>query len=452
MQIPLSKWNICFLCIGAILAFAGAIILIVSNSINEAIISAAFRFEPGTAVYKAWQKPSDPIIMNIYILNWTNPEDINNPNVKPKFVEVGPYRYKHTKEKTDIVWNSHNKTVTYNYLKHFYFDEDHSLRHHSDVVTTINTVPLTIAHIANDWHLVPQLLISSPVKNSAVYVRKNVSELLFGYEDSVLSVMNSIPILTNPEQNKYGFFYGRNGTIGSDGVFNMKTEGEEFGTLQNWNYQNHTGFFKGHCGEVYGSAGEMYPRNLKPTYIYLFSSEMCRTAKLNFVRNVTVKDILGYKFAPEIEVFDNGSKLKENVCYDNKYPSGILNISSCKDHAPVYLSLPHFYYADPSYVDAVEGLYPEKNKHELYVAIEPKTGVIIDLSARLQINVQLQPLPGFGKFADLPNLLFPVLWFEQVVLASDDLASNLKLLFRLPLIIEIFGTEKLSVLKGWKDV
>lgn len=83
--------------------------------------------------------------------------------------------------------------------------------------------------------------------------------------------------------------------------------------------------------------------------------------------------------------------------------------------APVFLSFPHFYNADPYYVDAVEGLSPNKEEHELYIIVEPvstsmfvwnpksfffflvqKTGVIADISAKMQINILLQPIPTFS--------------------------------------------------------
>lgn len=38
---------------------------------------------------------------------------------------------------------------------------------------------------------------------------------------------------------------------------------------------------------------------------------------------------------------------------------------------PVAVSLPHFYNSDPSLVNEVEGLHPEKEKHESVVAMEP---------------------------------------------------------------------------------
>lgn len=39
--------------------------------------------------------------------------------------------------------------------------------------------------------------------------------------------------------------------------------------------------------------------------------------------------------------------------------------------APVYLSNPHFYLADPSLLDAVEGLKPNKSIHQSYFKIQP---------------------------------------------------------------------------------
>lgn len=46
----------------------------------------------------------------------------------------------------------------------------------------------------------------------------------------------------------------------------------------------------------------------------------------------------------------------------------ILSIST---GAPVYLSFPHFYKADPNLLDAVEGLNPRREIHETYFKIQP---------------------------------------------------------------------------------
>lgn len=49
----------------------------------------------------------------------------------------------------------------------------------------------------------------------------------------------------------------------------------------------------------------------------------------------------------------------------------MVNLSSCRYGLPVFASLPHYYGADPVYLDTVEGLHPDRNKHEVYLIIEP---------------------------------------------------------------------------------
>lgn len=39
--------------------------------------------------------------------------------------------------------------------------------------------------------------------------------------------------------------------------------------------------------------------------------------------------------------------------------------------APVVVSFPHFYQADPKYINAVDGLNPNKEEHETYLDLQP---------------------------------------------------------------------------------
>lgn len=72
-------------------------------------------------------------------------------------------------------------------------------------------------------------------------------------------------------------------------------------------------------------------------------------------------------------MLDLGTINPANACYCNGecLPSGVLNVTACKVGAPVFLSFPHFYNADPYYVNAVEGMNPTKEEHELYITVEP---------------------------------------------------------------------------------
>lgn len=52
-------------------------------------------------------------------------------------------------------------------------------------------------------------------------------------------------------------------------------------------------------------------------------------------------------------------------------PAGVLNLTSCRDNTPIFLSLPHFYGADSYYRELVDGMEPDKEKHDFYLTLEP---------------------------------------------------------------------------------
>lgn len=149
---------------------------------------------------------------------------------------------------------------------------------------------------------------------------------------------------------------------------------ENFGRLLSWNNKNTTNFFEDHCGEIYGSAGEFYPMNSKRDHITMYSSEMCTNQKLEYIEDVTIKGIKAFKYGFP-NVFDNGHVNPENQCYCSGecMPAGVLNLTACRDNTPIFLSLPHFYGADPIYTESIDGMEPSKEKHEFYMTLEPVT-------------------------------------------------------------------------------
>lgn len=76
------------------------------------------------------------------MFNWTNPDDFKNLSTKPKFQQLGPYRFTEKPDKVDITWNPENSTVTYRRLSLYYFDEEGSKGRLDDVVTSVNVVAL----------------------------------------------------------------------------------------------------------------------------------------------------------------------------------------------------------------------------------------------------------------------------------------------------------------------
>ena len=99
---------------------------------------------------------------------------------------------------------------------------------------------------------------------------------------------------------------------------------------------------------------------------------------------------------------DSEMKNEANKCYCMKeegfdcFKSGVLNMAPCKTRpdlpkgAPIALSYPHFYQADPQYLNAVEGLRPNKEKHQFYVDISPEFGFPLAIRPRFQLNVVIK--------------------------------------------------------------
>jgi scavenger receptor class B protein 1 len=60
----------------------------------------------------------------------------------------------------------------------------------------------------------------------------------------------------------------------------------------------------------------------------------------------------------------------------------------------MYASYPHFYKADPFYLDQFEpgSVFPNQDLHESHMNIDSVSGVILDAKVRTQINVLLSPL------------------------------------------------------------
>jgi hypothetical protein len=81
------------------------------------------------------------------------------------------------------------------------------------------------------------------------------------------------------------------------------------------------------------------------------------------------------------------------------------------------MSLPHFYGGSSILQEGVIGLHPNKEKHDLMLAFEKNTGLLMDARKRLQVNVMTQgPLNVTGTELWLANMnaniYIPNCWFD----------------------------------------
>lgn len=60
-------------------------------------------------------------------------------------------------------------------------------------------------------------------------------------------------------------------------------------------------------------------------------------------------------------------------------PTGLLDISECYYGFPIALSYPHFLETDPKLFDAVDGMSPNRSKHETYFYVQPVSHMVFEL-------------------------------------------------------------------------
>lgn len=97
---------------------------------------------PNAEVYHLWKDQPVKVVIDYYLYNWTNSEDFRNASIKPKFQQLGPYRFLEKSKKHNIVWHPENNTVSYRKQSFYYFDEEGSVGKLSDMVTTLNFIPV----------------------------------------------------------------------------------------------------------------------------------------------------------------------------------------------------------------------------------------------------------------------------------------------------------------------
>ncbi|KAM8717551.1 hypothetical protein ACLKA7_004275 [Drosophila subpalustris] len=398
---------------------------------------------PTSRSYADWKVSPLPLNFDVYLFNWTNPEDLyeGSPR-KPHFQQLGPYRFRERPDKVDIEWHNQNASVSFRKKAFYYFDAAGSNGTLNDMVTSVNTVAHSGARRLSELASILRVMASASLSSmQEVYETRTAEEWLFkGFVNSLVTV-GKILSPNDVPYDRVGYQYPRNGTTDFDGYINMFTGADDIskmGKIYTWNNLRHTGAFEGACGDVKGSMGEFFPPNLSTNQtVYMYMPKMCRAVPLDYTETVTVHGVTAYKFSGTRRAVDNGTMYPETSCFcvDGECkPSGVINIARCAHNASIHMSYPHFYLADPSYLEAIDGLQPDKEKHEFYMALEPNAGVPMDVGGGFQANYLMERIPGVALYARVPRVMMPLMWAEERVRVTEEIAASIGLV---PLIVLI---------------
>lgn len=368
------------LLISCVLVSTGAGFLIGWSWIFNSMLRLGIALKENTYMEKLWLVNPMPLYLEIYALNWTNPEDIYKPGVKPRFQQIGPFSFREIKTKGNVTWNANN-TVSFRQYHSYHFVREKSVADLSLPITSLNPVLVSAAYTAKmkkwGFWMRKGMQVAFTQMHQELAITKPFGQYLFeGYYDPMVALSAKMPLPFIPKlpmDDKFAWFFGRNETS-FEGDFNMGTSYDNFGVLESWNFANRTNHYQGSCGHVSGaSAGELHRPYPNKDTISIFVPDMCRNMPLDFEEEESVDGVIGRKYTAGKRFLDNGTLYPENKCFcpEECFPSGAVNISSCKYGAPGFVSLPNFHGADDYYLSAVEGLKPVRDKHEFYITLEP---------------------------------------------------------------------------------
>ncbi|XP_059484365.1 scavenger receptor class B member 1 isoform X1 [Neocloeon triangulifer] len=421
----LRKWWLVILVSLVLLSF-GALVAVFFSQWVQFFIGHEITLRQGSQTFKWWRQPPIEPLMKIYIYNVTNADEFLIDGAKPIVQELGPYVYRQEWERVNVEFHD-NATVTFQQRKVFYFDAEASAGDEEDMVVVPN-IPMLSAtsqskHAARFLRLAMASIMD--ILKIKPFVEVSVSQLLWGYEDPLLKLAKDV---VSKDQKlpyeEFGLFYGKNGTSNDIlTVFTGKGDITRYGLIDRFNGKTHLPHYKTEsCNRLNGSDGSLFPPNITPnTTLYVWDKDMCRLLPLHFQKEVVTNgDVLGYRFSPPENVFYDPEHNPENDCFCPQgppcAPNGLFNVSACQYDSPIMLSFPHFYQADPELLKMVDGISPpEKEKHQLFIDVQPQMGTTLRATARVQINLAVSQVVDIKQVATFPDIIFPILWFEDVI-------------------------------------
>ncbi|KAK9294921.1 hypothetical protein QLX08_010614 [Tetragonisca angustula] len=410
--------------------FIGVLTLVIGIILSsipwvDYIILKQLRLWNGSLSFQYWQKPGVVRLTKVYIFNVTNAENFLQYNEKPKLQEVGPFVYREDMEKVNIVFHN-NGTVSYQHKKILNFEPEMSKDKNLKVI--VPNIPLLT--LSTQSKALPRIITLGlhmflSGMHMTPFVPVTAQELVFGYNDPLVSIAHRFFPKTRRPMSQMGLLLGRNGTLEEvSTIFTGHTDMKEFGLINRLNGLDHLPYWPNSpCNSIRASEGSFFPPRDKTgaDIIHIWDKDLCRTLPLKYRGPTEKSGIKADLYTPPDTVFGRPNEnAPENECFCSDDMStcpsnGLQNISPCQYTAPVYLSFPHFYKADPKLLDAVHGLKPNPDIHETYFKIQPKLGVPLEGKVRVQLNLKVEHQSHIGVVSNFPDIVFPIMWIEEGV-------------------------------------
>ncbi|XP_013859290.1 lysosome membrane protein 2c [Austrofundulus limnaeus] len=415
--------SVLLLIIGIALVLSG-----VFPNLLQSVVKKEVLLKNGTEAFGAWKDPPAPIYMQFYFFNVSNPQEVL-AGERPAVVEIGPYTYREYRPMEEVMFQDNGTKVAAVNPKTYIFQPDMSRGPESDLIRTINIPAMTVMERFKDSGVAKLVSAFMRFQNIGLFTTHTVGEFLWGYEDPLLKYAQKVDPTID---DVFGLFYKNNASSDGEYVFfTGQQDYMDFARVDTWQGSRSLNWWTSdECNMINGTNGAFFhPIVTKDEVLYMFSSDLCRSVYALYAEDVTVKGIPGYRFVPPYEVFANLTVNPANAGFcvpaGDCLGSGLLNVSVCKQGAPIIMSSPHFYLADEKFAQDISGMKPKKEHHETVIDINPLTGIVLQAAKRLQINVYIEKIPSFSQTGNVRTVVFPVVYLNESVLIDDASAKKL---------------------------
>ncbi|XP_060886076.1 platelet glycoprotein 4 [Labrus mixtus] len=408
---------------GAVVAIFGGVLIPLGNSIIEGTVKKEAVIEPGTTAYDNWVATGGKVYRQFWFFEVKNPLEILQHGAKPVVVEKGPYTYwTRYLPKENITFNP-NQTVSFLLPFGAIFEPSMSVGPEEDKVTSLNLA------VAGAYSLVPKVLHSVlenliKTSNSSLFQHRTVKEMLWGYTDPLLKGLIG---LFAPYNGTYDGFYT---------VFTGKEDISKVGIIDRWQGKKSLTFWNDkYCDMINGTDASSFPPFVdKKKPLYFFSSDICRSVSAGFQESLDLKGIEVYRFTLQPNTLASPTVNPDNQCFcrdpkttKNCTMAGVLDISSCQEGKPIYISLPHFLHGSADLRETVLGLNPSEEHHVTYMDVEPTTGFTLRFAKRIQVNMMYGPSKVITVLKKVKDYtIFPVVWLNETAALDDETADMFK--------------------------
>lgn len=413
-----------------------------TNVFQNAILSN-IELRNNTPAFLLWQQPPVGLLLSVYVFNYTNLDEFQSGAAsKLQVQQVGPFVYRETLSRVNAVLHD-NGTVTYQEKRNFEWVSGES---EDQTVIVPNVLLISILAFSRNIPYWMQLMLTVMLSTlrSKLFLELPVGEFLWGYEDELFRMIKPYSSLkVNLPFDKFGLLAFRSG-VNEDRI-TMRTgvdDLENIGLIERVNgVQKIEVWGDEECDKVYGSDGSMFPphwvEHPNNTTLDVYAKDVCRRIPFHFERREYSNGIPTYRYQISNNFFTTTPD--ENTCFCPKEsddassrrcpPPGLFNISACRFDSPLLISFPHFYAADESLFDEIDGLSPKQEHCESYIDLHQRLGLTVSARLKLQLNLEVRKAVGVPFANHLKDsTILPLIWTDSRI--EDLPESVLQLLYR----------------------